>query len=58
MTIGEAIQNALDFIVTMFPGSKGGDVYQDLKRAQLTLSLRDLSQPLRLPPGERGVIDD
>jgi tRNA(Ile2) C34 agmatinyltransferase TiaS len=46
MTVNEAIQNALDFIAAKH-GHEGGDVYQNLKRAQLTPSLRELSERLR-----------
>jgi hypothetical protein len=52
MTVAEAIQKALDFIATTVAGASwctgcpGREVYRDLKRAQLTLSLRELRQEI------------
>jgi hypothetical protein len=42
MTVGEAIQNALDCLAAA--GGEGSDVYEDLREAMLTLSLGELQR--------------
>jgi hypothetical protein len=53
MTINTVIQSALDLIEAH--AHKDSKVYQDLKKAQLTLARRDF--PAQVPPGDRHAIN-